>query len=163
MECPATHCSTQTDPPSNAVDLTHPPPQSGKFAVQPLRDPTAILLVARDHSLHDACRRALSDAGFTFIFSVSNCDRAHELIGSKLFDAVVIGIGAGDVRAVSLAQYMQQRRPDLPTFVVSSLRRLPIEGTAVETASVERANANLNSLGRTMREVVSARHSGQAR
>jgi DNA-binding NtrC family response regulator len=128
--------------------------------------PSAVLLVARDRSLDESCRRTLSDAGVQCVVSVPSSSRAIELLGeSKLFDAVVIGVGAGDVEAVKLAQHMRRYRSDTPTVVVSPIRNLQIPGAVTQgTARGEQAQGDKTDIFRKIiRKVVRHRQSTRVR
>lgn len=155
MEYPRTRISFQTDRAAPSIVVTCPPFVASPAALQPQRDSITILLVARDGELAEACRRELSNAGNAFVVSVSNCDRALELLGShKLFDAVVIGIGAGDVDAVRLAQHMQHHGLGVPTVVVTSIPhfQLPRSSAYRTLPSSAVRSGGLHSLGWTIRE-----------
>jgi hypothetical protein len=59
--------------------------------------------------------------GVECVIATSSSERARELVEHEgLFDAVVIGVGAGDIRAAELAQYMG-RQSHTPTVVVSEV------------------------------------------
>ena len=118
--------------------------------------PSAVLLVARDVSLDESCRRSLSDAGIDVVVSVPNSTRALELLSAKqLFDAVVIGVGPGDVDAVMLAQHMRRHRSDTPTVVVSPMRNLEIPGATTQCAGVQSAHTSpLDIFRKTIRKAV---------
>jgi hypothetical protein len=99
--------------------------------------PSAVLLVARNQALHDSCRRKLSDAGIDVVLSTPSSDKARELIDNNhIFDAVVIGIDAGDVEGAMLARHMTNFRRDTPTVVMSPIPNLRIAGVG-ETSQLE--------------------------
>jgi hypothetical protein len=109
------------------------PTGADELKASPDPRPSAVLLVARERSLDESCRRTLSDAGVKCVVSVPNSERALEVLGNnKLFDAVVIGVGAGDVEAVKLAQHMRRYRSDTPTVVVSPISNLHIHGAVTQ-------------------------------
>ncbi len=103
-------------------------PEDGESTESPDR-PSAVLLVARNRDLQDTCRRKLSDAGIEVVFSTQSSEQALELIDhNHLFDAVVIGVDAGDVEAAKLVRHMSRCRADTPTVVMSSISHLRISG-----------------------------------
>ena len=127
---------------------------------------SAVLLVTRDRSLDESCRSSLSEAGIDVVVSVPNSKRAMELLGTnELFDAVVIGVGPGDVEAVMLAQHMRRHRSDTPTVVVSPIRDLRIPGapTECETARGTDASKQPDIFRRTIRKAVALRRSMRLR
>ncbi len=114
---------------TTSVEPTTPPSPFDNSDAPVAHYPSAVLLVARDQSLDTMCRRALSDAGIQCVVSTSSSQRAFELLGrNRLFDAVVIGVGAGDVKAAKLAQYMCLHRKDTPTIVMSPIGNLRVAG-----------------------------------
>jgi len=128
--------------------------------------PSAVLLVARDRSLDESCRRTLSDAGVQCIVSVPDSDHALRLLDNRrLFDAVVIGVGAGDVEAVKLAGHMQRYRADTPTVVVSPIGALRLPGAIAQSGSPSSRNEAEPSkvFGRLIRRLVSGQQLSRRR
>ncbi len=147
-------------------DATNPPTPVDELDESTTRTPSAVLLVARDLSLDASCRRSLSDAGVDVVVSVSNGTRAMELLSaSELFDAVVIGVGPGDVDAANLAQDMRRHRSNTPTVVMSPIRHLDIPGGANQNKPVCGLSASQQSDGfrKTIREAVSIRRFARLR
>ncbi len=124
--------------------------------------PSAVLLVARDLSLDESCRRTLSDAGVDVVVSVQSSKRALEVLGeNQLFDAVVIGVGPGDVDAVMLAQHMRRHRSDTPTVVMSPIGNLEIPGAAGACRPNDSQLPNV--LRKTIRKALTFRRSTRLR
>ncbi|GEM_PF-2790528 len=166
MDSPGSLRLPQTGTPSSGVELTHRPPRSGAFPVLTPREPAALLLIATDERLVDSCHRALSEAGFSFISSVSTWVGANELLGSGLFDGVVVGIHHGDAHTVALARQLRRQHPDIPTFVATFVRQSPIAdgvGTDGGTAETSAGNTGVSTLGRTIRKVFAERDSVRKR
>jgi hypothetical protein len=159
MANPRMHSTTRS---TEETNRPAPAEESGTHADP---RPSAVLLVTRDRSLDESCRRTSSDAGVECVVSVSNSNRALELLReSKLFDAIVIGVGAGDVEAVKLAQHMRRYRSDTPTVVVSPIPNLHISGAMVPSASRDDPQADKSDVLRTViRGVVGLRNSVQIR
>ncbi len=146
--------------------VTNPPTLADELETSSDSRPSAVLLVARDRSLDESCRRSLSDAGIDVVVSVPNSTRAMELLSaSQLFDAVVIGVGPGDVEAVMLAQHMRRHRSDTPTVVVSPIVNLQIPGATIRRGASHKPGAaqNSNIFRETLRIAVAIRRSKRLR
>ena len=147
-------------------DETNPPTPADDCDTPSVERPSAVLLVARDRSLDESCRRTLSDVGVEVVVSVPSSQGALELLGtSELFDAVVISVGAGDVEAVKLAQHMRRYRSDTPTVVVSPIGTLRIPGGIGRNNSNRESNRpdNLDFFRATIRKAVAIRRSVRLR
>jgi len=150
----------------NTNKVTSSPTYSEDLSDPAETRPSAVLLVARDCGLNDSCRRTLSDAGIDVVVSVSNGSRALELLGeNQLFDAVVIGVGPGDVEAVKLAQHIRRHRSDTPTLVMSSIGNLEISGAPIQHETLRNSNEpqQSNIFRRAIRTAVAIRRFARLR
>lgn len=161
-ECQMLRTSFATEP----SDVTNPPTPVGEEDESTTKTPSAVLLVARDLSLDETCRRSLSDAGVDVVVSVSNSTRAMELLSAnQLFDAVVIGVGPGDVEAVMLAQHLRRHRSGTPTVVMTHMANLDIPGATTQCGVVRNVTPTQQSnfFRKTLRAAVSIRRSTRLR
>ncbi len=152
--------------PEKAGDATKPPTSADESDDPSMVRHSAVHLVARDLSLDESCRRSLSDAGVDVVVSVPNSARALELLNtSQLFDAVVIGVGPGDVEAVILAQQVRRHRSQTPTVVMSPIGNLEIPGAVNQGTVANRfgTSRHPNTFRETIRKALGMRRSARLR